>query len=64
MSIPSDQTDLALTIDQRRLRRSWRAGPLFGLLNTGRPLPKGRVGQLVEIITAKQEEEQQDDTTL
>ncbi len=33
------------------------------LLNTGRALPTGRVGQLVEIITAKQEEEQQDDTT-
>ena len=29
------------------------------LINTGRPLPTGRVGQLVEIITAKEQEEQQ-----
>ncbi len=33
------------------------------LLNSGKPLPTGRVGQLVEIITAKEQEEQQDDTT-
>jgi hypothetical protein len=33
------------------------------LLNTGRPLPTGRVGQLVEIIRAKEQEEQQDDTS-
>jgi hypothetical protein len=33
------------------------------LLNTGRALPTGRVGQLVEIIKAKEQEEQQDDTT-
>jgi hypothetical protein len=32
------------------------------LLNTGRPLPKGRIGQLIEIIAAKEQEEQQDDT--
>jgi hypothetical protein len=33
------------------------------LLNTGRPLPTGRIGQLIEIIAAKEQEEQQDDTT-
>jgi hypothetical protein len=33
------------------------------LLNAGRPLPKGRIGQLLEIIRAKEQEEQQDDTT-
>lgn len=32
------------------------------LLNAGRPLPTGHVGQLVEIITAKEQEEQQNDT--
>jgi hypothetical protein len=30
------------------------------LLNTGRPLPAGRVGQLIEIIAAKEQEEQDD----
>ncbi len=33
------------------------------LLNAGRPLPTGRIGQLLEIIRAKEQEEQQDDTT-
>lgn len=32
------------------------------LLNTGRPLPTGRVGQLVEIIRVKKQEGRQDDT--
>lgn len=32
------------------------------LLNTGRPLPTGRVGQLVEIIRVKEQEGRQDDT--
>ncbi len=34
------------------------------LLNAGRPLPTGRIGQLLEFIRAKEQEEQQDDTTL
>jgi hypothetical protein len=29
------------------------------LINTGRPLPTGRVGQLVEIITAKEQEDEE-----
>jgi hypothetical protein len=29
------------------------------LINTGRPLPTGRVGQLVEIIAAKEQEEEE-----
>jgi hypothetical protein len=32
------------------------------LLNTGRPLPTGRVGQLVKIIRVKEQEGRQDDT--
>jgi hypothetical protein len=31
------------------------------LLNTGRPLPAGRIGQLVEIIRAKEDEDHQDE---
>lgn len=31
------------------------------LLNTGRPLPTGRVGLLVEVLRAKEQEEQHDD---
>ena len=31
------------------------------LLNTGRPLPTGRIGQLIEIIRAKEEDDQQDE---
>jgi hypothetical protein len=29
------------------------------LINVGRPLPTGRVGQLVEIITTKEQEDQE-----
>jgi hypothetical protein len=31
------------------------------LLNTGRPLPTGRIGQLVEIIRAKEDEDHRDE---
>jgi hypothetical protein len=41
--------------------RSWVTND-EALLNTGRPLPTGRVGQLVEIIRVKEQEGRQDDT--
>jgi hypothetical protein len=40
--------------------RSWVIND-EALLNTGRPLPTGRIGQLVEIIRAKEDEDHQDE---
>jgi hypothetical protein len=49
------------TVQELSEAQSWVVND-EALLNTGRPLPTGRVGQLIEIIAAKEQEEQQDDT--
>lgn len=46
------------TLRESTEAQAWLAND-EALINTGRPLPTGRVGQLVEIITAKEQEEQQ-----
>jgi hypothetical protein len=48
----------ALTPQELAEAQAWVAND-EALINTGRPLPTGRVGQLIEIIRAKEQEDEQ-----